>query len=156
MSTCSFTVNQNNLSGSQLLVTDTGSYSAPIASRILTVFDAFGNQLFQFSMGNNLTQIVTISADAFFQFILSVTDNTGVVPTAEVDYVADGYYTASYLAQYTSTNCSCQLDNSNLDIAELSLNAALRFNLAGNFSAAQSNIVAANFWVNFSPVVQFV
>src|SRR5882762_5941073 len=96
-SVSSGTVVQNNLTGSQLLFTDAGSYTAPISSRILTIYDAYGNLLNTVNMGALLTTVFTISADAFFQFIISVTDATGVVPPATIDYVATGFYTAAYL-----------------------------------------------------------
>lgn len=155
-SVSSLTVVQYNNSGSQLLATDTGSYTNPIVSRVLTMYDYAGNQLQQFNMGTNLTQVITISQDGEYTYILAVTDNTGVVPPVTVNAVAFGFYTAAYLLQFTSTNCGCQLDNCNLDNGELNLNAAFRFNLAGNLSAAQTSIILANYFVNLSPVVQYV
>lgn len=149
------TVTQNNLTGSQLLYTDTGTGYGTITSRTLNVYDCNNNLLFTFNMGTNLTQVVTITADAWFKFVCTVVDNTGTY-SAEVDYVAIGFYTAAYLEQFVSTNCGCQLDNCNLDIAENFLNAALRYNLAGNGIASNANIVAANIYVNMSPVVQYV
>lgn len=150
------TVAQYSLDGSQLIFTDTGSYTPPIASRVLTMYDPLGNVLQTFDMGTNLTQIITISADGGYRFILAVTDANGVVPPITIDYVAIGYYTAAYLNQFSSTNCGCDLNNCNLEVGELFLNAALRFNLAGNLAAANANVIAANVYVNMSPVVQYV
>lgn len=155
MSVSSGTVVQYSLDGSQLQFTDTGSYTPPIASRVLTMYDPLGNVLQTFNMGTSLTQIITISADGGYRFILAVTDSTGVVTPITIDYVAAGFYVAAYLNQFASTNCGCEFNNCNMETAELFYNAALRFNLAGNLAAADANIKAANVFINMSPVVQY-
>lgn len=145
MSTASATVVQNNLTGSELLWSDTGSYST-IISRTLNIYDCNGELLQTVSLGTALTYTYTITADAFFQFICTVVDNTGTFES-EVDYVAIGFYTAAYLNAFTG-NVPLPINNCNLDTAENFLNAALRFNVGGNFVAAQTNIVLANYFVN--------
>lgn len=140
------TVTQNNLIGSQLLYTDGGTGYGTLVSRILTIFDCNGNLLQTINMGASLTAIYNITADAFFQFICTVIDNTGTYIT-EVDYVAIGFYTASYLNSFNG-QAPLPINNCNLDTAENFLNAALRFNVGDNFVAAQANIVLANYFVN--------
>ncbi len=145
MSTASATVAQANLSGSQLLWSDTGTYST-IISRTLNIYDSDGELLQTVSLGAALTYTYTITADAFFNFTAVVVDNTGTF-TSEVDYVAIGFYTASYLNAFTG-NVPLPINNCNLDRAENFLNASLRFNVGGNFVSAQTNIVLANYFVN--------
>ncbi len=139
------TVVQANLTGSQLLWTDTGTYSTLI-SRNLNIYDCNGNLLQTVPLGTTLTYIYNITADAFFQFIATIVDNTGTF-TSEVDKVADGFYTASYLNAFTG-NVPLPINNCNLDTAENFLNASLRFNVGGNFVAANQNIIWANYFVN--------
>lgn len=146
MSTASATVVQANLTGSQLLWTDTGSYGT-IVSRNLTIYDCNGVVLLTVSLGTTTTYTYNITADAFYQFICVVVDNTGTF-TSTVDFVAIGFYTAAYLGVFNSTSLGNTGILCNLDAAENFLNAALRFNLAGNFVAANANIVAANVLVN--------
>lgn len=157
MSTPSGTVTQNTLNGGSLLFTDTGSYST-IISRILTVYDYQGNVVSPspFTMGNNLTQIFTFAADAWFHFQCVVVDSSGTW-TTDVYFVADGFYWETYLTQFTSTNCGCVLNNKNLEYSQLALQAALRFNLAGlsGAASAQNCIVAANYFVNQSIISQY-
>ena len=152
------TVVQNGLGGGSALFTDTGSYGA-VSSRVLTVYDYLGNVVAPspFTMGANLTQVFNFSADAWFHFQCIVTDNLGTY-TIDVYWVAQGFYWVSYLVQFNATNCGCQGNNCNLEKSQLSLQAALRFNLAGltGAASAQSSIVMANFWVNQNIVSQLM
>lgn len=153
-SSASATVAQNNLSGTELLFTDTGTYTG-VVSRTLTVYDYLGNIVTLQSLGSVTTYILTISSDNWYQFQCVVVDANGTWKST-VYFVATGFYTAAYLNQFTTANCGCQGNNCNLEIAENFLNAALRYNLAGLSGAANSQacIVAANVFVNQSPVVQ--
>lgn len=157
-STPSGTVVQDGLNGGSLLFTDTGSYGT-IVSRTLTVYDYLGNIVSPspFNMGNNLTQIFNFNADAWFHFQNIVIDNTGTW-TTDVYVVATGFYWSTYLVQFNATNCGCQGNNRNLEVSQLSLQAALRFNLVGiaGASSAQSCIVAANYWVNQNIISQLM
>jgi len=116
-SSASATVVQANLTGSELLFTDTGTYGT-IISRTLNIYDCNGNLLQTVSLGNTRTYLYTIT-----------------------------FYTASYLNAFTG-NVPLPINNCNLDRAENFLNASLRFNVGGNFVAAQANIVWANYFVN--------
>lgn len=144
-SVASATVVQANLTGSELLWTDTGTYGT-IISRTLNIYDCNGDLLQTVSLGVTTTYTYTITADAFFQFICTVVDNTGSF-SSEVDYVAIGFYTAAYLNAFTG-NVPLPINNCNLDRAENFLNASLRFNVGGNFVAANTNIILANYFVN--------
>lgn len=146
MSTASAIVSQANLSGSELLWTDTGSYGT-IISRTLNIYDCNGNLLQTVNLGGTLTYVYTITADGFYQFSATIVDNTGSYISV-VDYVAIGFYTASYLNAFNAAGCGCNIPQCNLEIAENFYNAALRFNLASSFVAANSNIIAANVYVN--------
>ncbi len=146
MSTASAIVTQNNLSGSQLKWTDTGSYGSVI-SRVLTIYDCNGELLQTVSLGSILIYAYDITADGFYQFVGTVVDGTGTF-ISTVDFVATGFYTAAYLNAFNGSQCGCTGIQCNLDIAENFYNASLRFNLAGNFVAAQANIVGANIYVN--------
>jgi len=138
----------NSIGGTVLTFTDTGSYTAPIVSRSLQINDYNGNPLATINMGASLTAIYNITADQYITFILSVTDNTGVVPPATVNYLAQGFYTIAYLNAITQSGCGCNGVFCNLDIAENFLKAAQRFGIAGNGVAAQSNILAGNVYAN--------
>lgn len=162
-STPSGTVQQYNLSGSQLLYTDTGSYGT-VSSRVLTVSDYLGNVVGVYTMGASVTQIVPISSDGWYQFVCVVNDNVSGSPwTATVYWLAGGYFIAAYLNQYTVNGCynNTQTTNTNLTVANNAYLAALRFNLgstgaaSANAIAAQNCIIAANYYVNLSPVVQY-
>ena len=144
-STASATVVQANLIGSQLLWVDTGTYNT-IISRTLNIYDCNNNPLLTVSLGATTSYTYTITADAFFKFSAIIVDNTGSF-TSEVDFVATGFYTAAYLNAFTG-NVPLPISNCNLDIAERFYTAALRFNVGGNFVAAQNNIVWANYFVN--------
>lgn len=148
------TVQQSGINGGAALYTDTGVYNTVI-SRTLTVYDYLGNVLATFNMGTSLTQIYTFSADAWFQFTCVAVDNTGTWTTT-VYFVSQGYYWDAYTAQFNATACGCVGNNCNLEQSQLSLNAALRFNLAGLVGAASSNscIIAANYFVNQSIIAQ--
>lgn len=156
-STPSGTVAQYNLSGSQILYTDTGTYTGVI-SRTLVISDYLGNVVQTVSMGGTTTYIFTITADAWYQFVCTVVDaNSPPNWVTTVYFTATGFFTAAYLNQYTANNCGCVTDNSNLEIANNAYLAALRFNLAGVTAAANAQVCiqAANYFVNVSPVVQF-
>lgn len=155
-STPSGTVTQANLSGSELLYTDTGNYGT-VSSRVLTIYDYQNNLVETYSMGANLTQIFPITADAWYMFVCTVSDNVGGSPwVTTVYFVATGFYTAAYLVQYTANQCGCIGVNCNMDAAENSYNAALRYNLAGEAGAASSQaaITAANVLINQNTTVQ--
>lgn len=149
--TCSGVVT-NNLAGNLLTFTDTGSYGT-VSARTLVIKNSVGTVLTTINMGSSLTATYAISADAYFEFDLSVTDGSGTY-TCVVDYVAYGFYTIAYLNQFSASNCGCDLNSDNLDIAEKFLQAAFRFNIANNPAASQANILAANYYVNLSPVTQ--
>jgi len=162
-STPSGTVQQYNLSGSEYLYTDTGSYGT-VSSRVLTVYDYLGNVVNTYNMGSAVTQIVTLSSDGWYQFVCVVADNVSGSPwTATVYWLAGGYFIAAYLNQYSLNGCynNTQTTNTNLTIANNAYLAALRSNLGAtgyNSSeaiAAQNCIIAANYFVNLSPVVQY-
>lgn len=155
MSTPSGKVTQNNLSGSELLYTDSGSYGT-IVSRNLTIYDYQNQPLITVSMGAALTYIYTITADAWFTFECVVVDNTGTYTTT-VYYTAGGFYTAAYLNLFTATNCGCQGNNCNMEYAEYAYQAAIRFTLAGLAGAAQAQreIVAANVLINTNVIPQY-
>jgi len=146
MSVASANVTQGNLTGSVLTWSDTGTYSTLI-SRNLTITDCNGNVLQTVNLGAALTYDYTIAADGFFQFTAVIVDNTGTY-TSVVDYVAIGFYTASYLNYFNATRCGCTGIQCNMEIAENFYNAALRFNLAGSFVAANANIIGANVYIN--------
>lgn len=152
-SSASGEVTQNTLTGGSLLYTDTGSYGT-VSSRVLSIFNYLGNQVAQYVMGSNLTQVFTLPTDDWFHFQCVVVDNTGTF-TADVYFVATGYYWETYAEQFTSTNCGCNGNNRNLELSQLALNASLRFNLAGlpGAAAAHREITAANILVNQSAVV---
>lgn len=154
MSTPSGTVVQYGILGGQALFTDTGSYSTLI-SRNLTVFNYLGDVIQVFNMGVNLTQIFSFAADAWFQFTCVVVDNTGTW-TTNVYFVSQGYYWDAYTNQFNSTACGCVGNNCNLEVSQLCLASALRFNLAGLAGAVSANrdILAANYFVNSSIQVQ--
>ena len=155
-STPSGTVTQGNLVGNELLFTDTGSYGT-VSSRILNIYDYQGNLIQTYNMGANLTQIFPIPADNWYWFVCTVTDNISGSPwVTNVYYVSTGYYWTAYQAQFDSTNCGCGCNNYNMEISNLLLQAALRFNLAGlsGASSAQQCIVAANFFINQSVTSQ--
>ncbi len=158
-STPSGTVVQNGLNGGSAIFTDTGSYGT-VSSRILTVYDYLGNVVSPspFNMGSSLTQVFNFPLDAWFKFVCVVTDNVSGSPwTTTIYWVADGFYWDAYLNQFNSTNCGCQGNNFNMEVSQLNLNAALRFNLAGEAgaAAAQACIVAANYFINQSIVAQY-
>lgn len=146
MSTASAVVSQANLTGSELQWQDTGTYGTVI-SRTLNIYDCNGNLLLTVGLGTALTYVYAITADAFFQFSATIVDTTGSY-TSVVDYVAIGFYTASYLNAFNAAGCGCNIPQCNLEIAENFYNAALRFNLAGSSVAANGNIIAANVFVN--------
>lgn len=148
MSTPSGKVSQNNLSGSQLLYTDTGTYGT-VSSRILTIYDYNGNLLVTYNMGANLTQTYNITQDGAFTFICTVIDNTGTwTPNPPITFVATGFYIAAYLERFNNTNCGCDPKSNFIDEAEQNYSASLRMNIAGNLVAAQNLITAANTLIN--------
>ena len=148
MSTAAGSVSYLDLTGARLLFTDTGSYTAPVTSRVLTIFDANGNLLETYNMAANLTQEYDIAADAYLTFKLNVTDATGVIAPLVVNFLSAGFYTALYLLLMADSNCACGCNWKNIDIAEDFYKAAQRFTLAGAGVAANNNIVAANAYLN--------
>lgn len=154
MSTASATVTQGSLTGTPLIWTDTGLYGS-IVSRTLVITDYQNNVVETISLGSTLIYDFVITADNWYCFTGTVIDNTGTF-VSTVYYVSTGFYTASYLAQYASTNCGCIGVNCNMEAAENAYNAALRFNLAGLSGAAssQASIVAANVLINANTTVQ--
>jgi len=144
-STASAVVVQANLIGSQLLWTDTGSYGTMV-SRNLTIYDCNGVVLQTVSLGTATTYTYNITADGFYQFICVVVDNTGTF-TSTVDFIAAGFYTSAYLNAFTGGSI-LPISNCNMEKAENFYNAAIRFNLASNFVAANNCIIAANIYIN--------
>lgn len=155
MSTPSGTVVQYNISGSEYLFTDTGSYGT-LVSRNLTIYDYQGIPVQTVNLGGTLTYVYTVTADAWQHWQNIVVDNTGTY-TTDIYYVAGGFYIAAYLNLFSSTNCGCQGNNCNMEYAEFAYQAALRFNLAGLAGAAQAqrNIVAANVLINTNVIPQY-
>lgn len=139
MSTANGNVQQISLTGPTIdyEYTDTGSYGA-VSSRILTVYDYLGGLFATYIMGNNLTQVVSLTVDGWFDFRCVVTDNTGTY-TKDVYYVAGGLYIDASLALFASGNCGCSGNNKNLIEADYCYQAALRYNLAGPSAAVQAN-----------------
>lgn len=144
-SSASATVVQANLTGTELLWGDTGTYGT-IISRTLNIYDCNNNLLQTVNLGATTSYTYMITADAFFKFSAIIIDNTGTF-TSDVDFVATGFYTAAYLNAFTG-NVPLPISNCNLDIAERFYTAALRFNVGGNFVAANSDIIFANYFVN--------
>lgn len=137
----------SELGGKQLLCTDTGSYTAPVTSRTLTIYDANNVLIVQYIMNSATTQIFAVTADGYYIFVLAVTDATGVVPPATVNYYANGIYQALYTNTISQTGCGCDCDNNTLiyaDIAEIYNIAGLRLAVGGFGPAAQNAITAAN------------
>jgi len=157
-STPSGTAVENSLTGGSIIYTDTGSYGV-VSSRILTIYNSAGTLLQTINMGSTLTATYTFPADVWLKFVCTVTDNVSGSPWVTTVYiVAQGYYWNAYLAQFNATNCGCQGNNCNLEKSQLSLQAALRFNLAGLAGAASANacIIMANYWVNQNIVSQLM
>lgn len=150
------TVTLGSLTGSPLVWTDTGTYGT-IVSRTLVIKDYQGNIVQTVSLGAALVYDLVITADNWYSFVAIIVDNTGTF-TSTVFYVSTGFYWAAYLTQFTSTNCGCTGRNWNLEVSQLLLQAALRFNLAGQSGAAsaQASIVGANFYVNQNIVSQLM
>ena len=153
-SVASATVTLANLSGSPLEWTDTGSYGT-IVSRNLVITNYLGATVGSANLGSATSYAFSITADDWFAFTATIVDNTGTF-TSVVYYVSTGFYWATYLAQFTTSNCGCIGNNCNLEISQLQLQAALRFNLAGASGAASAHItiIAANYFVNQSIEVQ--
>lgn len=137
----------NNLAGDLLNFTDTGTYTAPIVSRSLQINDYQGNPLATINMGASLTANYPITADGYYIFILSVTDATGVVPPATINYLAIGFYTLAYDAIILPVACSCNCSEQtfkSLSHGELMLIGAQRSGIGQNAVNAQNQVIAAN------------
>jgi hypothetical protein len=143
---CSGTV-VNNLAGTGLTFTDTGTGYGTLVSRTLVIKDPLGNVLATINMGAALTYLYVITVDQYVSFNLTVIDNTGTY-TCQVNYLAQGFYTVSYLALIAQSGCGCNGNLCNVDIAERFLAAANRFAVAGLGVAANNNIIAANIYIN--------
>jgi hypothetical protein len=140
----------SSLDGKTLTATDTGTGYGTVTSRMLTIYDALGNELTQINMGTSLTANYGITADAWFRFKLDVIDNNGSYEKIR-DYLAIGIYSATFLNIISKVGCSCNCSHETfqeLSIGELFLAAALRYALAGLSILAQNNIVAANTYLN--------
>jgi hypothetical protein len=141
----------NSLVGTLLTFTDTTTgYSLPIISKTLTVFDAYGNQLTNppINMGSATVATFAISADAWYSFVMNVTDQAGTYQVT-VNFLAENIYIASFLNAMVNTGCGCAPGMfCNLNKAELSISAAERFALAGSGAAADVLITSANVYVN--------
>lgn len=132
-----------------LTFTDSGNYGT-VTSRVLNIYDPNGVLLQTYNMGANLTQNYPVTADQYLSFVLTVIDNTGTF-TATVNYLAEGIYIAAYLKRITALGCNCDCHSRilcNLIAGERFLSAAERFALSGLGVAANSNIQAANVYVN--------
>lgn len=138
----------NNLAGNLLTFTDTGSYQLPIVSKVLQVFDYTGtNLLATINMGAALTAAFAIITDGYYIFVLSVTDQGGVVPPATENYLAVGFYTLAFDAIITLVGCACNVSKQTfyaLVQGESFYSAAIRFGIGQNAVAAQNNITWAN------------
>ena len=148
MSTVSGTVTQTDNTGLNLLFTDTGSYTAPVTSRVLTTYDDNGTLINTYNMGANLTQAVAVTADAYITFKLAVTDATGVLAPVTINYLSAGIYIAAYLARLVAFGCECCGNFENIDIAEDFYKGAVRAAIGGLGTLAQQFIQAANLYVN--------
>lgn len=136
----------NNLAANLLTFTDTGTYGT-VSSRILLIKDRNGIVLATINMGTNLTAPYYITADAEFDFFLTVVDNTGTF-TTHVYYPAIGFYTIAYLNRFNNNNCGCDPRGLYVDEAEANITAALRFNIAGDLVNANTCILRANILIN--------
>lgn len=146
-SVCKLSVS-NSLDGKTITLSDIGSYTAPVTSRIVTVTDAYGNLLDTIIFGSSLTEPWTVPADAWYSFQLLVTDALGSY-TDTVNFLAENQYIASFLNAMVFTGCGCGHGQfCNLNKAELNLAAAERYALGGNSAAADTTITAANVYVN--------
>ena len=107
MSVASGTISQTDLTGNNYLFTDTGTYSAPVTSRILTQYDPNGNLINTYNMGANLTQAIAVTADGWNSFKLNVTDNTGPLATFVLNYLFEGIFIAAALNTIAASDCGC-------------------------------------------------
>lgn len=146
-SVCKLSVT-NSLDGKTITLTDIGSYTAPVTSRVVTVYDAFGNVLDVITFGASLTEPWNVPADAWYSFVLAVTDALGSY-TNTVNFLAENQYIASFLNTIAGSGCGCDPGMfCDMNKAELNFSAAERYALAGNSSAADKTITFANVYIN--------
>lgn len=136
--------------GLVLTFQNTGSYSLPFVSQILSVNDADGNLLYgPFNMGQNLSQAVDITGDAYLSFVNVIQDQTGVLTPIPVNYEADGVYTATFLQDMVALGCCGSKNNFyTLMKAELNWVASQRFALSALGVNADTCITNANILAN--------
>lgn len=147
-SVASGNITQTDLTGLNYLFTDTGTYTAPVTSRILTQYDSNGNLVNTYNMGGSLTQSISITADGYFTFILSITDATGIVAPFTLNELLKGVYIAAYLLRLTLLGCCDCNSFSNIDKAELAYNGAVRYGISGDGPNSQTQITLANILIN--------
>lgn len=147
-SVASGNITQTDLTGLNYVFTDTGSYTAPVTSRILTQYDSNGNLINTYNMGGSLTQPIAVIADGYFTFILNITDATGPVAPLTINELLKGIYIAAYLSRLTLLGCCDCNSFSNIDKAELAYNGAVRYGIGGDGPNAQTQITLANVLIN--------
>ena len=138
--------------GKVLTFVNTGSYSLPFVSQILTVYNSVGQVAYgPFDMGQNLSQAVDITADGYLSFVNVITDQNGSIAPIPVNYDAIGIYQATYLNRLVSIGCGCQPGQfCTMFKAQLNLQASLWFAIPGLGVQAESTIVAANTYINMN------
>jgi len=138
--------------GTVLTFTNTGTYSLPFVSQVLTVYDCNGNVAYgPFNMGQNLTQTVNITADGWFSFVNVITDQTGALSPIPVNYLAEGIYIAAFLNRLVANGCNCMPQQfCTMFKAQLNEQAAEWFAIPGLGVASQSSITAANVYINMN------
>lgn len=147
-SVCAITITPSP-GGLQLTINDIGTYSLPIISKVLTVYDATGALLQTFNMGAATSQTYDPAGDAYFAFQLNVVDQTGVVPTGFKNFLSEGVVIAAFLNRMVATGCSCAPQKLwNLIKARLNIFGAERFALSAFGIAADTLITRANTYIN--------
>ena len=141
---------QQSAGGNILTFTDTSTGVGTLVSRTLNIYDANGNLLQTINMGATLAATYNITADAYFQFIETIVDNTGTY-TLTINYLSTVFYQNAFstaIAGVTTYDSDFFGVVSNLNISQDYYQAANRFFIGGFGVSANNMITQANFFVN--------
>jgi hypothetical protein len=131
-----------------LTFTDESTGLGTVISRVLTIYDFNGNLLDTINMGSALTVNYNVTADGYFSFVETVSDNAGGPYVETVNYTSIAFYISVFAPAVAAipTYCSDIYGRvNNLNNAEINKNAALDMTLFGQGVAAQALITRANF-----------
>lgn len=140
--TAAFPVNGSSV----MTFTDSTAGLGTVSARTLQIYNDLGALLTTINMGSLLVAVYSITADGYFTFVETITDNTGTY-TGTFGFTATAFYDYTFANTIAQLGCSCACGSEQLttnDIAEQFRTASIIFGSINAGVTSQNNITMAN------------